>query len=138
VAKRSVESVSCIPAEIASLIPSDAQGLFEKPPLLRTEDRDKYWRRVRGFINSFGPQKTAEWIWLRDLANCCWKLDRLRQPKAFFEGWLRMHSDYFVDNPSCPKSHAIRRRAPADRGRNPSFKTWLEAPPNRGGRRRAA
>ena len=62
-------------------VPPDIEVLFGVPPLLSTEDPRLYWEMLDRFAGFVEPRNVFEWLWVKDLVDLCWEIDRLRRFK---------------------------------------------------------
>jgi hypothetical protein len=60
----------------------DIQSLLGKPLLLQGEDPVAYDQLFSALVKTFEPANALEQIWMRDLAEAIWDLERLRRAKT--------------------------------------------------------
>jgi hypothetical protein len=72
--KRAEKALRCVP--------SDIQALLGDPPLLTTEDPNLYWEMLDRFAEFVEPRNIIEWLWLKDIADLSWEINRLRRYRA--------------------------------------------------------
>jgi len=63
-------------------IPAEIKGLFAQPPLINGEDPEAYERLLARLAAEIDPRATAEWFWVKDLADNIWETLRLRRIAA--------------------------------------------------------
>ena len=62
-------------------VPPDIQAIFGVPPVLSTEDPDLYWEMLDRFAEFIEPRNIIEWLWVKDVVDLCWEINRLRRFK---------------------------------------------------------
>jgi hypothetical protein len=70
--------------DAASLIPEDLLPLFDNPPVLSTEKSDSYRSLLYEIAKCVKPKDVIEWLWVRDVVDLTWEIQRLRRLKALF------------------------------------------------------
>jgi hypothetical protein len=68
----------------ASPIPADLQPLFDDPPVLSTENSSQYRSLLDQIAKCVKPKDVIEWLWVRDIVDLSWEIQRLRRFKALF------------------------------------------------------
>src|SRR5262245_56335370 len=66
------------PPPVTYTIPPEVRDLLGPAPLLRTEDPARYERILAMFAQCVRPQNFVEWLFVRDLADERWEIERLR------------------------------------------------------------
>src|SRR3954470_1610712 len=61
------------------VIPPEIAELFEPPPLLPGEDSGAYKRLLTGLGVSIAPADIVEWLWVKDVVDLIWEVQRLRR-----------------------------------------------------------
>jgi hypothetical protein len=69
-------------SEIA--IPADVQMWLDNPPLLASEDPKLYYSLLRQVAKFVEPEGIIEWLWLKDVVDLSWEIQRLRRFKTDF------------------------------------------------------
>src|SRR3954470_23731783 len=64
------------------VIPPEIAALFEQPPLLPGEDSETYNRLLTGVAVSVAPTDVIEWLWVKDVIDLTWEMQRLRRLRA--------------------------------------------------------
>src|SRR5262245_32372704 len=79
------------PADIPTM-PPQIRDLLGPAPVLSTEDPKRYERILNNFARCVQPRDFIEWMWVRDLADERWEIERLRRFKhQFVEELYRVH-----------------------------------------------
>ena len=60
-------------------IPEDIRMIFEKPPLLKTENPAHYRQLVDQLIKAIEPVNVLDWLQLKDIADQSWEILRLQR-----------------------------------------------------------
>jgi hypothetical protein len=68
--------------DISEGIPQDIRMIFEKPPLLQTEDPALYWRLFDHLVKAIRPANIVDWLQLKDIADYSWEVFRLQRFKG--------------------------------------------------------
>ena len=63
-------------------IPADVEALLGLPPILRNEDVATYKQLRSRVAEAVAPTDFIEWLWLRDVVDLSWEIQRLRRFKA--------------------------------------------------------
>jgi hypothetical protein len=66
---------------------SQMRVLFGKPPLIKGESEEDYWKLWEAFVEDIKPKRWPDWIVVNDLAHKYWEQLRLRRySPALIEG----------------------------------------------------
>ena len=68
-----------IQQDISQDIPEDIRMIFEKPPLLKTENPAHYRQLVDLLIKAIEPVNVLDWLLLKDIADQSWEILRLQR-----------------------------------------------------------
>ena len=63
-------------------IPADIEALLGTPPVLRHEDIEAYQTLRLQVARAVAPADVIEWLWLRDIVDLSWEIQRLRRFKT--------------------------------------------------------
>ena len=63
-------------------IPADVEALLGLPPILRNEDVETYKQFRSRVAEAVSPTDFIEWLWLRDVVDLSWEIQRLRRFKV--------------------------------------------------------
>jgi len=63
-------------------IPPDVEALLGTPPVLRHEDIEAYRTLRLHVARAVAPADVIEWLWLRDIVDLSWEIQRLRRFKT--------------------------------------------------------
>jgi hypothetical protein len=66
------------PAQASPIVPAEIWELLGPPPVLSTEDTNKYEKALLGFAQCVRPKDFIEWMWVRDLADERLEIQRQR------------------------------------------------------------
>lgn len=66
------------------VIPEALHCLFEKPPVLATENREDYQALLTRITAALRPQSDFEWIWMKDYVDLTWESRRYKIAKTLF------------------------------------------------------
>lgn len=65
--------------ELERVIPPEIIALFEQPPLLPGESLEAYDRLLTGVGITVAPSDVIEWLWVKDIVDLLWEVQRLRR-----------------------------------------------------------
>jgi hypothetical protein len=63
-------------------VPEEIKQLWGSPPILPSEDRENYYRLAAHLAGTVKPRDIIEWLWVKDILDLTWDIQRLRRIKA--------------------------------------------------------
>jgi hypothetical protein len=71
-------------ASVETLIPVEIRDVLGDPPLLATEDPNRYDALLTELAREVRPSDLTEWLWVKDIADLTWDIIRYRRIKASY------------------------------------------------------
>ena len=95
------------PAEATRSLTPEIRRVLGPSPLTRLERQDDYEAFLERVADAVGPTDIVEWIWVKDIVDLTWEVNRARRAQAVLLTLARLSAAEAILYTASPRAHQL-------------------------------